>query len=100
MATIKLNKSEQWVLGRVRRDGYFTTDPGRGKRLNTAAYSLVKKGVCKITQRDEVTYEDRHYIPGWGTEYSRHRFSTIRVALADAVSQIVESGPEVRVTVA
>jgi hypothetical protein len=80
----KLNKSEQEVLEYVRRDGFFTTDPGQRKRLNNAAYSLVRKGVCKVIRRDSVWDETRHQVGGGYTEYSRQPYSTIRVARVDA----------------
>jgi hypothetical protein len=76
-----LNKSEQEVLSYVRRDGYFTSDPGRGKRINNAAYTLVKKGICKIIKRDSVWNEDKYQVGGGFTETSRTLFSTIRVAI-------------------
>ena len=51
---MKLNQSEQAVLSLIARDRYFTTDPGQRQRLNNAAYSLVKKGVCEVTHRSTV----------------------------------------------
>jgi hypothetical protein len=80
MTTKRLNKSEQAVLEYVRRDGYFTTDPGQRKRLNTAAYTLVRKGVCEIIRRDSVWDETRYSVGGGQIECSRRPFSTIRVA--------------------
>jgi len=79
---IKLNKSEQAVLEYVRRDGYFTTDPGRGKRINAAAATLVRKGVCKIIRRDSVWDETRYSVGGGYIEVSRRPWTTIRIALA------------------
>ena len=78
---MRLNKSEQAVLDYVCRDGYFTTDPGRGKRINSAAYTLVRKGVCKIILRDTVWEEDRYQVGGGYTEISRRPYTTIRVAM-------------------
>jgi hypothetical protein len=83
---MKLNKSEQAVLEYVRRDGYFTTDPGRGKRINSAAASLVAKGVCKVIRRDWVWNETRYSVGGGRIETSRQRDCLIRVALADSAS--------------
>lgn len=80
---MKLNQSEQFVLGLVRRDGYFTTDPGRRRRENNAAYSLVKKGVCKVILRGQVWDETRYSVGGGHIEVSRSLYSTIRVAIAD-----------------
>jgi hypothetical protein len=83
---MRLNKSEQSVLEYVRRDGYFTTDPGRGKRINAAAASLVAKGVCKVIRRDWVWNETRYSVGGGRIETSRQPFGTIRVALVAAKS--------------
>ena len=81
MTTKRLNKSEQAVLEYVRQYGYFTTDPGRGKRINNAAFTLVRKGVCEIIRRDSVWDETRTQVSGGYTETSRRPFSTIRVAI-------------------
>jgi len=78
---MRLNKSEQVVLNYVRRDGYFTTDPGQRKRINNAAYSLVVKGVCEVTHRGNVWEEHRRSVGGGYIETSRVPYSTIRVAL-------------------
>ena len=83
MKTAKLNKSEQFVLSLVSRDGYFTTDPGRRRRENTAAYTLVKKGICTVILRDQVWDETRYCVGGGAIEVSRQLFSTIRIALAN-----------------
>lgn len=79
---MKLNKSEQFVLSLVARDGYFTTDPGRRRRENGAAYSLVKKGVCEVIRRDQVWDESRRSAGGGFIETSRRPYSTIRIAIA------------------
>jgi hypothetical protein len=76
---VRLNKSEEAVLDYVARDGFFTTDPGRGQRMNRAAYTLVEKGVCKVICRGCVIEENRRRT-GRHTEYSRRPYSTIRVA--------------------
>ena len=76
---VRLNKSEKAVLDYIERDGFFTTDPGRGQRMNNAAYTLVDKGVCQVIRRGSVIEEDRRRI-GRHTEYSRRPYSTIRVA--------------------
>ena len=83
---MKLNKSEQAVLEYVSRDGYFTTDPGRGKRINNAAASLVAKGVCKVIRRDWVFEATRRSVAGGYIETIRRPFGTIRVALVAAKS--------------
>ncbi len=77
---MKLNQSEQAVLSLIARDRYFTTDPGQRKRLNNAAYSLVKKGICEVILRDTVWDEDRYSVGGGHIEVSRRPYSTIRVA--------------------
>ncbi len=79
---MRLTKSEQAVLEYVRRDGHFTTDPGRGKRINAAAYSLVRKGVCTIIRESVVSEEFRHSAGGGRIERSSRPFRTIRVALS------------------
>jgi len=81
MSNKRFNKSEEAVLFYVNRDGYFTTDPGRGKRINNAAYSLVSKGFCKVIRRGCVMEEDRRQI-GRYTETTSRPYSTIRVALS------------------
>jgi len=79
---MKLNKSEQLVLGYVRRDGYFTTDPGHTRRVNDAAHKLVSRGVCKIIRHGWTSDETRRQAAGGYTEVSTRPYSTIRVALS------------------
>jgi hypothetical protein len=76
---MKLNKSEQFVMERIARDGYFTTDPGRGFRINNAAHSLLKRGICKLIRSGCVTLEIRRSGPGGFIETSKRPWSTIRI---------------------
>jgi hypothetical protein len=85
--SVRLNKSEQRVLQYVRRDGYFTTDPGHGIRVNNAAYSLVSKKVCEVIRRGEVWDETRTQVAGGYTEVRQTTFSTIRVAFRTVKSK-------------
>jgi hypothetical protein len=80
---IKFNKSELAVLEYIKRDGFFTTDPGQRQRerLRNAARSLVAKGVCKIIRTIDGYVETRHRC-GRYTEYSRRPSTEIRIALA------------------
>lgn len=80
---IKFNKSELAVLEYIKRDGFFTTDPGQRQRerLRNASRSLVAKGVCKIIRTIDGYVETRHRC-GRYTEYSRRQSTEIRIALA------------------
>jgi len=80
---IKFNKSELAILEYIKRDGFFTTDPGQRQRerLRNAARSLVAKGVCKIIRTIDGYVETRHRC-GRYTEYSRRPSTEIRIALA------------------
>lgn len=82
MKAIKLNKSEQAVLEYIKRDGFFTTDPGQRQRerLRNAARSLVAKGVCKVIRTIDGWVETRHRC-GRYTEYSRRPSRETRIAL-------------------
>jgi hypothetical protein len=86
---MKLNQSEQAVLSLIARDRYFTTDPGQRQRLNNAAYSLVKKGVCEVTHRRTVWEEHRRSVGGGYIETSRVPYGTIRIAPVAQYSKAV-----------
>ena len=78
---MRLNQSEQIVLQYVSRDGYFTTDPGHPKRINNAAFSLVKKNVCTVIRRGFTHDEIRQRVGGGYMERTSRVCTTIRIAL-------------------